>query len=164
MSQSVEGHHLNELRLASAALLKALKSSDRAALVTFSHVVTVPCRLTRDLLCVHDALAAVEAEGQTALVDGAHTGMIVGESEPGRSLMVVFSDRFDTASWLLPRLVLDTAKRSEVVVYGVSAGEHEAAFLQDLTSATGGRMLSRKDLRISLACSSRSSRSSGTVM
>jgi VWFA-related protein len=144
VSQSVEGDQLEELRLASAALLKALKSSDRAALVTFSHVVTVRCRLTLDLSCVHEALAAVEAEGETALIDGAYTGMIVGESEPGRSLIVVFSDRFDTASWLSPRLVLDTAKRSEVVVYGVSAGDHEATFLQDLTSATGGRMLSRK--------------------
>jgi VWFA-related protein len=144
VSQSVEGEPLTELRLASAALLKALKASDRAALVTFSHVVTVPCRLTLDLSCVHDALAIVEASGETALIDGAYTGMIVGESEPGRSLIVVLSDRFDTASWLSPRLVLETAKRSEVVVYAVSAGDHEAAFLQDLTSATGGRMLSRK--------------------
>jgi Ca-activated chloride channel family protein len=144
MSKSVEGDELDELRQASAALLRALKSSDRVALITFSHVVTVRCRLTLDLSCVHDALASVEADGRTALVDGAYTGMIVGESEPGRSLIVVLSDRFDTASWLSPNLVLDTAKRSEVVVYGVSAGDQEAAFLQDLTSATGGRMLSRK--------------------
>ena len=56
----------------------------------------------------------------TALVDGTYAGIMVGESDAGRGLLIVFSDGVDTSSWLRADAVLDTAKRADVVVYGVS--------------------------------------------
>ena len=54
----------------------------------------------------------------------------------------MFSDGLDTASWLSPDSVLDTAKRSDVVVYAVSAGgSPKVPFLHDLSELTGGRLL-----------------------
>src|SRR5262249_6977701 len=44
------------------------------------------------------------------------------------------------ASWLTPASVLDTAKRSDVVVYAVAVGQRKPEFLRDLTSYTGGRL------------------------
>ena len=38
-----------------------------------------------------EALDATEANGETALVDAVHTGMLVGESDVGRALVLVFS-------------------------------------------------------------------------
>ena len=67
--------------------------------------------------------------------------MMLGESDAGRALLIVFSDGLDTSSWLTPEAVLDTAKRSDVVVYGVSVGRSKSEFLRDLTSFTGGRLL-----------------------
>ena len=66
---------------------------------------------------------------------------MLGESDVGRGLLIIFSDGVDTASWLTPDIVLDTAKRSDIVVYAVSAQSRlKPEFLRDLTSATGGRL------------------------
>jgi hypothetical protein len=45
--------------------------------------------------------------------------MMLCESDVGRGLVIVFSDGVDTASWLTDDAVLNTAKRSDVVVYAV---------------------------------------------
>lgn len=54
--------------------------------------------------------------------------------------MIVFSDGVDTASWLTPDGVLDIARRSGVIAYGVSAGQTRSDFLPELIDATGGRL------------------------
>ena len=87
------------------------------------------------------ALAAAVSTGQTALVDGTYAGIMVGESDAGRGLLIVFSDGVDTSSWLRADAVLDTAKRADVVVYGVSVVSRlKPEFLREITSLTGGRM------------------------
>lgn len=140
MSESLAGDRLNHLRDAGGALLGGLQRNDQAALVTFSHEVTLGSGLTTDLNAVRDALAAATGLGRTSLVDAAYTAMVVGESDVGRALLIVFSDGRDTASWLPAQSVLDTAKRSDVVVYGVSIGHSKPEFLRELTSLTGGRL------------------------
>jgi Ca-activated chloride channel homolog len=140
MSDSVAGDRLDHLRSAGAALLAGLKRNDQAALVTFSHQIALGAALTADLEPLRDALDQLVGSGETSLIDGAYAGITVGESDVGRALLIVFSDGLDTMSWLSPTAVLDTAKRSDVVVYGVSLGKTKAEFLRDLTSFTGGRL------------------------
>jgi VWFA-related protein len=53
---------------------------------------------------------------------------------------MVFSDGLDTSSWLTPARVLDTARRSDVVVYAVASSPAKSPFLRDLTALTGGQM------------------------
>ena len=66
---------------------------------------------------------------------------MVGESDAGRGLLIVFSDGVDTSSWLHADAVLDTAKRADVVVYGVSVVSRlKPEFLRDMTTFTGGRL------------------------
>jgi Ca-activated chloride channel homolog len=140
MSGSVAGDRLDHLRAAGGTLLSALKKDDQAALVTFSHVVTLAARLTTDVATVREALGRAVGVGSTALADGAYAGLIVGESDVGRALLIVFSDGLDTVSWLTPEIVIETAKRSDVVVYGVAVGRGKPEFLRELTSLTGGRL------------------------
>ena len=141
MSDSVAGERLDQLRGAGAGLLAALKKDDQAALVTFSQVVQLRARLTSDVSTVRDAFSAAQGTGNTALVDGTYAGIMVGESDAGRGLLIVFSDGVDTSSWLRPDLVLDTAKRADVVVYGVSVVSRlKPEFLREITSFTGGRL------------------------
>jgi len=52
----------------------------------------------------------------------------------------VFSDGYDTASWLDPRDVLDTAHRSDVVVYGV----HLDRLVGDSWGDRQGRAMARR--------------------
>jgi VWFA-related protein len=140
MSESVAGERLDHLRSAGHALLNGLKKNDQAALVTFRGDVTLDADLNGDSQVVSGALDDAEPEGETALVDGAYAAMVLGESDVGRALLIVFSDGLDTASWLKADSVLEAARRSDVVAYAVSVGRLKADFLRDLTSFTGGRL------------------------
>jgi VWFA-related protein len=141
MSDSVAGERLEQLRGAGSGLLAALAKDDQAALVTFSHAVQLGAKLTTDVASVEAALSAAVSTGQTALVDGTYAGIMVGESDAGRGLLIVFSDGVDTSSWLRADAVLDAAKRADVVVYGVSVVSRlKPEFLREITSFTGGRL------------------------
>jgi Ca-activated chloride channel family protein len=141
MSDSVAGERLEQLRSAGGGLLASLKKEDQAALVMFSHSVQLRAALTSDVSVVRSALTGTEGAGGTALVDGTYAGIMVGESDAGRGLLIVFSDGVDTSSWLHPDAVLDTAKRSDVVVYGVSVVSRlKPEFLREITGFTGGRL------------------------
>jgi len=149
-SESVSGERLADLQKACHALLERLAKEDKAALLTFSQLVSVRERLTADVAGVRHRLSDVAPAGETALVDGTYAAMMLEEPDGGRNLLIVFSDGLDTASWLAPDRVLESARRSEVVVYGAaSRGAEESPFLEDLTKVTGGGLLkiqSTKDL------------------
>ena len=149
-SDSVSGERLTHLLNAGRALLERLAKDDRSSLLTFSQAVNVRQALTGDIDRVRRALDDVEPSGDTALVDATYTATMLEPSDGGRSLLLVFSDGLDTASWLTPEGALDSVKRSDMVVYGVTArGPEESKFLQDLSEVTGGatlRIESTKDL------------------
>jgi len=141
MSDSVAGERLDQLRGAGVGLLVALKKEDQAALVTFNQAVRLGAKLTSDVPTVREALRWAQGTGNTALVDGTYAGLMVGESDAGRGLLIVFSDGVDTSSWLRADAVLDTAKRADVVVYGVSVVPPlKPEFLREMTTLTGGRL------------------------
>ena len=141
MSDSVAGERLEQLRGAGGGLLGALHKEDQAALVSFSHSVQRGARLTLDVAAVRRALGAAHGTGMTALVDGTYAGIMVGESDAGRGLLIVFSDGVDTSSWLRADAVLDAARRADVVVYGVSVVSRlKPEFLREITALTGGRL------------------------
>jgi VWFA-related protein len=140
ISESVAGPRLDQLREASKALTSELQPADQSGLVTFDDAVLLPCPLSLDRSCVDRALAEAEPEGRTALVDGILAAMIAGESDVGRSLLMVFSDGLDTASFQHPERVLDMGRRSDVVVYPIASKDARPDFLEELASLTGGRL------------------------
>jgi Ca-activated chloride channel homolog len=141
MSGSVAGSRLADLQRASWMVLDGLRDGDRAALVTFSHLVVLAADLTGDIARVGSAVDHLTGRGDTALVDGAYAALILGEQEAGRSLLMVFSDGLDTSSWLTPDAVVSIAGRSDVVAYAVATGGVRPPFLRDLAEATGGRSI-----------------------
>jgi VWFA-related protein len=140
-SDSVKGGKLEDLQRAGRALLGALVKGDTAALVTFNQAVMHQVPLTGDLDRVRRGLAAAEGWGDTGLVDAALAAMLLGDTDAGRTLVVIFSDGVDTASFVDPKLVLQTARRVNGVVYGVSSARGETPFLKDVAAATGGRVI-----------------------
>jgi Ca-activated chloride channel family protein len=142
MSSSVAGERLEHLRQAGRVLLGDLRDDDQAALVTFGHAVVLRSELTKDRARVRAALDGSRAGGYTSLIDAAYAALVLGESDVGRALVIVFSDGLDTASWLTADAVLRTARRSDAVVYGVSVrGSVRPEFLQELAETTGGDLL-----------------------
>ena len=138
-SSSVEGERAEHLRTASRNLLDRLKPDDQAALITFGDAVVVGTGLTHDLSSIRKALDETVPSGETALVDASQAALLVGESHPGRALVVVFSDGVEVTSYLDQSAVLDAAKRSDAVVYGVAL-KNLGPFLKGLTDASGGEL------------------------
>jgi len=138
-SKSVTGDRLAQLQDAAGTVLRALAPRDQAALVTFSHRVALPQALTHDSREVVAAVEAAQPGGETALFDAVYAGLLAGVNDPSRNLVLVFSDGVDTASWLSAAQIIETAKRSDAVVYALSPKDAGSApFLRDLTAQTGG--------------------------
>ena len=139
LSDSVAGARHDQLRQASRELTRSLLPADQVSLITFNHIVAMPCPPSTIHGCVDDALAGATARGETALVDGVFAGMTIGEWDAGRSLQMVFSDGLDTMSFLATDRVLDLGRRSDVVVYPIVTKGAKPEFLEELASLTGGR-------------------------
>lgn len=140
LSESVAGARLEQLRAASRALTSELREGDQSGLITFDQAVSQRCPLTVDRACVDRALAEATPEGSSALVDGVSAGMIIGESDVGRSLLMIFSDGLDTASFLGEERVLDIGRRSDIVAYPIATKGARPRFLEELADVTGGRL------------------------
>jgi VWFA-related protein len=149
-STSVSGERLTHLQTAAGALLDRLAKDDRSALMTFSPRIVLREGLTGEPARVRNAIDSVRPSGDTALVDGTYAATRLDPANGGRNLLLIFSDGLDTASWLTAQPVLDSAKRSDFVVYGVSSRRlDDSKFLEDITDITGGATLnigSTKDL------------------
>jgi VWFA-related protein len=148
MSDSVVGERLVHLRAAGRTLLDSLRDADHAAFVSFNHAVSIGAPLTAVRGAVREALAAASPSGDTSLIDAAYVGLTVGESDVGRSLVMVFSDGMDTTSWLSAASVLDVARRCDAVVYAVSVGlTRRGDFLESVAEQTGGRRFQMESTR-----------------
>src|SRR5439155_5464941 len=93
--------------------------------------------MTTDRQAIRSALASLEARGSTALRDAVHLAVQLDPHDRARSLLLVFTDGHDTVSWLTEDAVLDTVRRSGVVIHVVRV--ESDAFLDRLTQAAGGR-------------------------
>ena len=147
-SESLAGERLEHLVDAGHVVLDGLKSDDQAALITFGHSIAIRSKLEKDREALRKALAGLSGIGDTSLVDASYAGVLTGESDVGRALVLVFSDGLDVSSWLQPDAVLDIARRSDVVVYGVAVRSlAKPKFLEDLGEVTGGDLIEVESTR-----------------
>jgi VWFA-related protein len=123
-SFSVRGEALGDLKDAAKAAVESLDARDRVALVTFSSEIVLRADWTADRALVARAIDATVAGGGTALWDAVHAAITFRDTQPDRrSLVILFSDGDDTASWLPHTAILDRAKRTDAVVYGIGIGK-----------------------------------------
>lgn len=142
-SGSLSQERLARLRSASQALLAKLQPGEAAGLITFSHVVTQLQPMTPDVRLVTTALDRIVPAGYTSLVDATSLGLSLAEQGDGRTLLIVFSDGVDTMSWQPEAIVVNAAKRSEAVLYAVSASREGGSprFLDAVADATSGKVM-----------------------
>src|SRR5207248_9352388 len=74
-SSSMRGEPLDHLKQAAHAAIGSLRSKDRVALVTFSHVIQLGQPWAEDGASITKAIDAVQAEGSTALYDAAYAAI-----------------------------------------------------------------------------------------
>jgi VWFA-related protein len=134
-SASVRGPALDQLKQAAKTAIGSLRPADEAGVLSFAHNLsqTSPWTANRDQ--VSQAIDTVTARGSTALADAAFSAIAMAPRAGTRTLVVVFTDGSDTASWLSPTQVLQAARRSESIVYGVTlAGNASEVPLDQLES------------------------------
>jgi VWFA-related protein len=136
-SQSVAGDRLRHLAQAGEGLVAALRKDDRAALITFSHMVDLRVPMTGDFQSIRTALDTMTGSGATSLRDAVHLALQLQSRDRSRPLMLLFTDGHDTASWLSEDAVVDSARRSGVVIHAVRV--ESDALLDRLTQISGGR-------------------------
>lgn len=142
-SSSLSPERLRTLEAASRDLVGAIRVEDRVALLTFSHAVTRRQALTPDTAALEGAFDGITPSGNTALVDAMYAAIAGADTGGRRTLLIVFSDGIDTASWLKPEAVVQAARRSGTVIYAASTAEagQTPAVLRDVAKATGGDVL-----------------------
>jgi VWFA-related protein len=143
-SSSVAGRLLEQLTAAATSLVDALDDRDRVALLTFSQALAIRAPLTADRAHVRAAIAAVRAQGSTSIADALSAALALPGANDRPTLLLVFSDGVDTASWLTPSQVLDQARRSETVIDGVVVGSDSTRRLAP--PARGGRVDPRDEV------------------
>ena len=119
-SDSLQGQALIDLRDAASAAGGLLRLTDRSALLTFTHRLSLQTNWTNDHPQLTGAIQTVTAAGATSLHDAAYAAIVLNDDQPGRRLVLLFSDGQDMSSWLPGQFALDAARRSDAVVYVVS--------------------------------------------
>ena len=165
LSGSVAGEPLAHLKQGVRSVIAALAGEDRAALLTFAHRIQLHTALTADRARLRALVDGVQTGGTTALFDGVFAALALRETDEGRTLLLLFSDGRDTSSWLTARKLVDSARRTDVVIYPVtirtlvplvtvqgrpvtglrSRPEPSERLLEALAEDTGGRVMYASD-------------------
>jgi Ca-activated chloride channel family protein len=142
---------------AAIGFAKRLGPGDVAQIIDFDSGIVILQEFTRDQALLEAAIKKTRAGGSTALYHAIYTALdeqkrvrARSADELRRQAIVVLSDGEDTSSMIEYEQVLDSAKRSEVVVYAIGLraknnvprrGFNEAEFvLRTLSQETGGRV------------------------
>lgn len=145
VSGSVSGDKLANLVEAGRQLNASLRPNDQAALITFSSAVKVRVPLTSDRAEIADALATLRGEGPTAVRDAVWAALQLKPDDDSRTMVLVFTDGVDNASFLGPSELIPGARRIGTVVHAVELGpalnyrSQARSFLGVLADVTGGR-------------------------
>jgi VWFA-related protein len=124
-STSVAGARLRALLDAGQSLVEQLRNGDRVSVLSFASRVRLLAPLTPSRQQVRGALAALEATGATSLRDAAFAALALRGADPGRTMLLIFSDGVDTSSWLSTTQVIETARRTDAVIYAVALTREE---------------------------------------
>jgi len=136
-SLSVAGERLHYLLEAGNSLLGGLQPPDRVALLSFASRVRLLAPLTPSRQQIRGALSLLKAEGATSLRDATLAALALREDDPGRTLVLIFSDGADTSSWLRAAPVIEAAKRTDAVVYAVAIADRQVHVLMTTPMRSG---------------------------
>jgi VWFA-related protein len=143
---------------AATGLIRKMKKADLAQVIDFNSEVQIRQDFTGDTAALEGAIRRIRASGSTSLYNAVYIALsglkrmkANSPSELRRQAIIVLSDGEDTTSLVNYDEVLDSAKRSEVLVYAIGlrskepvtrriGGYNEAEFvMRTLAQQTGGR-------------------------
>lgn len=143
------GSMTDELKLARSAAVRFLNLVPEAVditLVDFDTQVRITRYPQRDFARMVERIRMRKAEGLTALYDALGTYLDGAESQPGRKIMVMYTDGGDTRSALSFTETVTLLKASQVTVYAIGLVERTGSArlemqmkMRELAETTGGQ-------------------------
>jgi VWFA-related protein len=130
ISSSVNGGTLERLVDGASVLAQSLREHDRLALITFAGGVERRVPLSEDHEQSIQSLKSMQGAGVTVLRDAIVAALQLKRDVDRPTLLMVFSDGQDTASWLSEQQVTDVVRRSSVVLHALEAKPVVVAPLQ----------------------------------
>jgi Ca-activated chloride channel family protein len=146
-SASMAGRPLNTARTAGRAFVASLRPDDRAMLIGISSEVEVLAPLSTDRAAINKALTDVDPWSATSLHDAIVRSLDLLEGETGRRAIVLLSDGEDRYSEAAAEVVLERARRSDVMIYPIAIGKKRAPLFAELAAISGGRSFHLRDVR-----------------
>lgn len=142
------GSMIEELKLARSAAVKFLNLVPEAqdiTLVDFDTQVRITQYPQRDFARMVERIRMRKADGLTALYDALGTYLDGAERQPGRKIMVMYTDGGDTRSALSFEETMTLLRASQVTVYAIGLVERTGSArlelqmrMRQLAEATGG--------------------------
>jgi tight adherence protein B len=149
VSGSMRGQALTDAKAAAVRFVDAMGPRDRIALVSFASDPQVLTGFTSDREVLKDAIASLEASGETALYDAIvrSLDLVEEETQGDEHYVVVLSDGGDTTSINSLESASSAVTAAAVPVYAVAleTDEYDPDTLRVLATRSGGRMASVTD-------------------
>lgn len=140
ISGSISSPLLDSLLHAVTKIRSQLKRGDRVSLVTFNQRVREVIGLSPAEL--RDPIKVGPTSGSTSLNDAIAIALATPPPVDRRQMAIVFTDGYDTMSFLTEAAVIDVARRARTAVFVVatesSGGTLPLLFFEKITGATGG--------------------------
>jgi Ca-activated chloride channel family protein len=146
-SFSMAGPRLAVARSAARVFLGELRPADESAVLAIGSRVETIAPLSTDRQTQFAALARIDSFGTTGLYDSLASAIELTQPGKGRRALVVLSDGTDRYSTTTAADALETARRSDVMVYPISIGDAPSPFFEQLARLTGGRDFHARDPR-----------------
>jgi Ca-activated chloride channel family protein len=146
-SWSMAGDRLQLAKQASQTFLRALRPVDRTMVVAIGSEAEVVAPLGMDRDSQLREIARLDPWSTTALHDAVIGALDRLKDEPGRQALVVLSDGADRYSRASAAEVVDRARRSNALIYGIGLGTDRSPLLAELAVTTGGRSFWLRDVK-----------------
>ena len=138
-SWSMAGQRLALAKTAVRSFLEQLRPGDRSMLIAVASDTEVVAPLSADPAVATQALARLQPWSTTGLYDAiiASVGMIQPAS--GRRALILLSDGVDRYSHATAADALETARRSDVLIYPIAIGKSRPPLFPEMAALTGGQ-------------------------
>ncbi len=124
---------------AARTFLGELQPGDQSMIVGIGSEIEVLAPLSTDRPAQMRALSALKPWGTTGLHDAIIQSISAIQGAKGRRALVLLSDGTDRYSKATAAEALESARRSDVMIYAVALGRTRAPLFAELASLTGGR-------------------------
>jgi len=130
---------IREAQQAADRFVDTLKGEERAMVIDFDQRVFLLQELTTDKVALKQAIDSTYAEGGTAIYDALYSAFRLLNPIDGRKAIVLVTDGDDNDSQFSLKRIVETARTSNVTIYGVGlGGSLQKGPLKQLASETGG--------------------------